>query len=478
MKPRAKAIDASMLRPGYRLPLNLFTSQGVKLLAGGVVLSESMCRAIRLSRWGELYLASTARDLVASGSLTRIERADPGELAPSDLLTEGGVIAVQAGETIEPHHASALSLGAFATSLSREDRRQRAVRLKIADQRVAELLDSWRHVPLRIARDPLAHAERGRTSQGPEPAQVLAMRAGWVERHRGIFSRLLAGLPVALDEINPLVRELIDQRRTHPARFAQFALLPGRRDDDLCEHGVAVAVLSISIAARLGWNTESQHLAGLAGLLADLGMGLVPEELRIAARALDESEINRVRRHPAHAVVLLDSLDRIPDQARRAVYQHHERDNGSGYPSGLRGKAIADLSKVVAVADTFAAATARRRYRANKRPYEAIEELVMIAASGKFDRRIVRALIEAVGLFPVGSWVLLSTNEPAMVVGADAANIDRPIVRVERRDQRTAPAAGTSPRGAGLTIHLADFSRGEIWVKQTLDTPVGALMAA
>jgi HD-GYP domain-containing protein (c-di-GMP phosphodiesterase class II) len=171
-----------------------------------------------------------------------------------------------------------------------------------------------------------------------------------------------------------------------------------------------------------------------------------------------------VRRHPTYSVVLLEAVEGVPEDVRLAAYQHHERENGSGYPRGLRGRAISDVARVVALADAFAAAAARRRYRAKKKPYEAIEELIRQAASGVYDRSCARALVESVGLFPVGSHVLLSNRTPAVVVGVQPEAIDRPIVRVLQRS-----AAGST---LGITVHLADFSRNELWIAEPIDAPL------
>lgn len=457
-------IDPATVRSGVRLPLGLFTRQGVKLLAAGTVLTEEMCRMITRSAWGDLYLASSAADLQEASVLRVVDQAPAGGRAPADLVTAGGVLAVEAGETVEAHHADAYELGSFLGEHEVEDVRLRSARIKIADQYVAGLAESWKRLALRIEALP-AHAGAAPALhvEWPEESRLAAFRAERIQRFRRAFARILSGLPVQPGEVMTLVTELVHLQRAHPERFAQLALLSVRRGDYLAEHCYAVAALSVAIAARLGWPGEYVRLAGLAGLLADVGMGLVPSELRASGRPLDEIEINRVRRHPTFSVLMLEAIEGLPEEVRRATYQHHERENGSGYPLGLRSGRISDLARVVAVADTFAATAARRRYRAAKRPYDAMEELIMMGSSGVYDRRMVRALVETAGLFPVGSHVLLSNNSPALVVGAKAEEIDRPIVRIVRRS-----SGGT---GLGLTVHLTDFARNELWVSRPIDAP-------
>lgn len=482
-----RKIDAATLRPGTRLPLGLYTRQGIKLLSAGTTLTEEMCRMIAQSKWADLYLAASAVDMHEAALLRLIDPVPEGSVASSDLLTIGGTLAVEAGQRVERHHAEAYELGAFIGGETQEDHRLRIARMKIADQYVADLAEVWKRLPRsRSRRDDAGFPDQtlprtpGGSEHGawPDETRLSEFRAERVARFRRVFARILSGLPVSAAEVNLFITELASLRGKHPERFAQLALLSPRGEDYLPEHCFAVACLSIAIAASLGWSQESIRLAGTAGLLADVGMALVPAPLRVSGRPLNEFEINRVRRHPTYSVVLLEAVEGISEEVRLAAYQHHERENGSGYPGGLRGRPsatgtrleITDLARVVAVADAFAAAAARRRYRTFKLPYDALEEIIMQASAGLFDRSCVRALVESTGLFPIGSYVLLSNGSPAMVVGVDRAAIDRPIVRVIQPGG-VGRSAGGSPGTLGLTVHLTDFKRDELWVKRPINPP-------
>jgi HD-GYP domain-containing protein (c-di-GMP phosphodiesterase class II) len=464
-----RRIDAATLRPGARIPLGLYTRQGIKLLSAGTTLTDGMCRMISQSAWGDLFLAASATDLQEAALLKQVDAVREGELASADVVTAGGVLAVEAGQRVERHHADAYELGAFLGAPEKEEQRLRTARMRLADQAVADLRPMWARLPRRIEPAPTPEWAASRAVYGPARAAwpdetaLATFRSERVARFRRAFARILAGLPVAAAEINPLVNELMHLRRAHPERFSQLALLAPRGEDYLPEHCYAAACLAVAVASRLNWSDEHIRMAGLAGLLADVGMGLVPAELRVLGRPLSEIELNRIRRHPTFTVALLEAVEGLPEEVRLAAYQHQERDNGSGYPEGLRGRAITDLAKVVAIADAFAAAAARRRYRSAKRPYDAMEEIIMLASAGVFDRAAARALVEAAGLFPVGSHVLLSNHTPAVVVGVQPDAIDRPIVRVLQRS-----STGTT---MGLTVHLTDFARNELWVRRAIDAP-------
>lgn len=501
-------LDPATLGPGSRLPMPLYNRQGVKLLGEGVVLTDSICTRISRSKWGDLFLANSPSEVEAALALIESKQLtapppqspsaplpSPPNPASSELATEGepeplieraalSSIAIEpkppeppaaapsAAPSVESPVAPLFTLGdrrdlPVHLPPDRESIRRRAALFKSADARVAHLQRLWADLPARIRSrvGSTPFQPREDAPSWPDASRVIALRRERTLRMRAVLAGLLAGAEVPLHELVSLASEMIRWYAAHPERFAQLALLPGRRDEDLPEQCYAAGALALATAARLGWPEAEVRLAALAGMLADVGMAAVPEELRNNARALNEIEINRVRRHPTLGVVLLESIPGLPEEVRRAAFEHQERENGSGYPRGLRSDSIADLSKVAAVATLFAAMTSRRSYRLTKRPYDALEDLIMLASAGALDRRVVRALVQAVGLFPVGSWVLLSNGSTGQVVAADPLKIDRPAVRV----------AGER----SMTIWLSSLDPTDLSVVEAIDPPdSGPSMAA
>ena len=159
----------------------------------------------------------------------------------------------------------------------------------------------------------------------------------------------------------------------------------------------------------------------------------------------------------------MEDIEGIPESVRRAVYQHHERENGSGYPRRLRSSKSCDYARVIAVADAYAATTVPRPFRRPMTPYDVLEQLIRVGSERMYDRRIVRALVESTGLFPVGSHVRLSSGEIAQVIGSHTEMPDRPIVRVYRSH------AGRSVPGP--RVDLGDFEPWMLHVIQAVESP-------
>lgn len=250
----------------------------------------------------------------------------------------------------------------------------------------------------------------------------------------------------ASDKVSTLCNALESGRRipTHElrrsvTRFVEMAavdldLLPlilamqETKDEYLYDHCVNVSMLSMAIATQLGLDAKTVTEVGLAGMVHDVGMLRVPEEIRLAPRALTEDEWVEIRRHPLHTLNMLANMRDIPQTVKFICYQVHERSDGAGYPCNQPDARILTLSKIVGIADVYAAMTSNRPHREAMSPYAATKEILYAAKENRFDRPIVRALLDTISLFPVGSCVGLSDGTNARVIRANPTNHTAPVV--------------------------------------------------
>ncbi len=199
-------------------------------------------------------------------------------------------------------------------------------------------------------------------------------------------------------------------------------------DEYLYCHGLNVALLAMTIVSHLGFDKEAVVPAGISGLFQDLGMMKVPTEIRSANRKLTMSEILEVQRHPIYTLDILEKTHSLNDVTRLICYQHHERCDRSGYPRRRHGMYIHPFAKIMAVADTYTALTCNRPYRPTLEPYDAVTLVLDEVKQGRLDRVAVRAFLDCVSLFPVGSYVKLSDGTNALVVRSNNAEHTRPVV--------------------------------------------------
>jgi hypothetical protein len=186
--------------------------------------------------------------------------------------------------------------------------------------------------------------------------------------------------------------------------------------------------LDLDLLPKLGLRSEKIMELGLGALLQDVGMLRVPKEIRFAQRRLTTEEIAEVQRHPAYTLDYLELIPGLPREVRFLAYQVHERLDQSGYPRHRSEHNIHAYAKIVAIADAFAAMTCDRPYRRAMHPYDAAKTILMECGAGRYDRTFVRAFLDSVSLFPVGSCLELDNRRMARVIRANTSLHVRPVV--------------------------------------------------
>jgi HD-GYP domain-containing protein (c-di-GMP phosphodiesterase class II) len=428
------------LREGDCFEQALFLPSGQKLLTPGVTITQRHLQLLSRQSVPELILADSLDELAEAGLLSRydMKRLSVGQVAEQDLIAPGGGLLVEAGEQIEDHHVASMAGGGFvsAADTPADEARARKDRMLMAELAVEQLEEHMASIPLRVRPQEMeiwdVHKPSGEA--WPEAASVSTKREYTVGELRKLYTSIGAGQTVHVRQFIELVDDMLRDLLDHRQRFCQLALMCKRREDYMPEHAYTVSVLAMATAAQMTWSLEQIKLMGIAGMLFDLGMLLVPRRIRVGGCELTEIDRNLVQRHPVFGLIQIQNIEGVPPVLRLMAYQHHERENGSGYPCGLRGDRICDFSRVLSVADVFAALTSPRHYRKGNLPYMAMEQMVRSAASNTFYKPAVRALVQAAGLFPVGSFVKLSNSKLAHVVACNPNHLDRPIVQVIEPD--------------------------------------------
>ena len=187
---------------------------------------------------------------------------------------------------------------------------------------------------------------------------------------------------------------------------------------------------------------ELPHILDLMSraLVHDIGKVRIPAEIINKPGILTEDEWKVVKRHPVEGLAFLLRRWGISRETARmfpAVLEHHLGMSFSGYPEFMRRKAPGFLARIIHIADFYDAVTTPRVY--NKSPFSPVEamEFLMDHSGDRFDPVLVKAFVQMMGLYPVGTVVRLSTGEWAMVVEkpSEAVPLDRPVVAVVADDR-------------------------------------------
>lgn len=261
-------------------------------------------------------------------------------------------------------------------------------RMKAAEGMYLELLETFRSISKRM--------------QGARAVDLQACES-------------LTGTLVATEEKMLLAMLLVTRMRSH--------------DPYAYTHSLNVSLLSVMAARSEGAPQERQMVYGLAGMFHDIGKLRIPDKILKKAGRLTPAEFEEVKRHPAYARDMLSEHNKISEDVVAAAYQHHEHFDGSGYPLGLTGDQVSKLGAVVGLLDTYDALRTDRYYKEAISSHKAI--CVIYGLRGKtFSPQLVDQLVKAVGIYPIGSIVVLASGKKGVVTRQNDANLLRPHIRL------------------------------------------------
>jgi len=197
-------------------------------------------------------------------------------------------------------------------------------------------------------------------------------------------------------------------------------------------HSANVCILSLVLGREFKLKDNQMAMLAWGSLFHDLGI-LFSLDLALMPRALNEIEYEKIKQHPQQGYDLWLKFpfpqEDIKEKIGDIILEHHERADGSGYPKGLKEDEIDPLAKIVGLIDTYETMTHPRSWRGRFIPHEAIKRLVEQDVC-QFDRKHIKSLMNLLSLYPLGSFVRLSTNEIARVVDVNEKQPTRPIVEV------------------------------------------------
>jgi HD domain-containing protein len=209
---------------------------------------------------------------------------------------------------------------------------------------------------------------------------------------------------------------------------------------------VNVGILATKVGAGLGYHGKELERLTFAGLLHDIGLFAVPQSLITKSGRLTQDERTLIEQHPELGYQAIRKAGSKYDWLAQVVSQAHERWNGQGYPNKLKGRQIGEFAQIIGVVDIFDALVSPRGYRRRFFPHEAVREL-MVAERTAFPREIVKALVEQLSAYPLGTSVRLTTGEVGSVMCINTHYPLRPVVWIEGD-----PAYGQEGRQLDLSL--------------------------
>jgi putative nucleotidyltransferase with HDIG domain len=273
--------------------------------------------------------------------------------------------------------------------------------------------------------------------------KVIVAPPGYFSAQRGLLPRVRTLLQKltkdgTLDE--PLLRGILGDlfRKFDQQPLPDFLDLTTRVRTRryVSRHCLNVAKLGMVLARGLGLPREEIEQVAVCGLLHDVGMMKVKEEVFTKHAALDREEWDQVKGHPIEGALLLTKEVLLRDVVSRVALEHHERPDGTGYPAGKKSQETHLYARLINVVDTYGAMVSPRAHRLPLLPFQAMRIVMDSGARGMLDWDLVQAFVRALSIYPVGSWVRMEGGEIARVVRSSPEIPEKPVIAVVADAQR------------------------------------------
>ncbi len=199
-------------------------------------------------------------------------------------------------------------------------------------------------------------------------------------------------------------------------------------DKQVVNHSLRSTIFSIAIALQLKMPLEKMVELGVACLLHEIGQLKIPPQLYAENKKLSSTEFAKMKQHAIYSYQILKDA-KFPLTVQIAALEHHERENGSGYPQKLTGDKISMYAKIITVACSYEAITAPRDFKQSKTSFDAMFEILK-NEKHDYDPTVIKALVSALSLYPIGSYIYLSNGKIALVVDVNPASPQCPIVEI------------------------------------------------
>jgi HD-GYP domain-containing protein (c-di-GMP phosphodiesterase class II) len=271
---------------------------------------------------------------------------------------------------------------------------------------------------------------------------------------KDVITGVRLGRATSVKRVKRAVQLIVDQVLNNETSLVGLTTIRDY-DEYTFTHSVNVCIFSVALGRKLGLTRLQLYDLGMTALLHDVGKARVPVEILNKTTGLDEVEWRIMQAHPwlgALTLFGMRSHDELPYRTILVAHEHHMKTDLTGYPKSIRPRTLGIFSRIVAVADGFDAATTRRSYQTIPiEPDQVLREMWENPKRG-YDTILVKALINLIGVYPVGTCVILDTLEVGIVAAPnpEGQQLNRPMIRIA-----VDVDGGTVPP-PGLLVNLAE----------------------
>ncbi|MEW5818390.1 MAG: HD-GYP domain-containing protein [Spirochaetota bacterium] len=260
-------------------------------------------------------------------------------------------------------------------------------------------------------------------------SELVQLYNSAVEKLDTTINDLKYNKEVNQESIDKLVNNLLQAIKNRSDEMISFIILSGFRKSQLSVSSVNCMILSTIIGLNLKLPNHKLVPLATGAMIHNIGMIRIPEAIIQKKGNLSDEELKVLRTHPIHSYRIITKNLKYSEEIGLIALQHHERWDGNGYPKKLSGKDIVLPARIVSVADAFEAMVSIRPYRNSMIGYKAMRELLN-DNSRRFDSEILKVFIKTMGIYPIGSIVLLNDASIGRVTSIHSDSPLRPMVKI------------------------------------------------
>jgi len=229
--------------------------------------------------------------------------------------------------------------------------------------------------------------------------------------------------------------------------------MPSRDKNFIVMHSLRSTVIAIAVGLQLKLSLSKLTELGMSCMMHEIGLLRLSPQLYMTDKPLTISEKKALLSHPIVAYDILKSYN-FPLSICLGALEHHERENGSGYPQKEDGSKISLYAKIIAVACSYETMTSSRQYRESQNGNAAMVELLKNSGT-QYDEAVIKALLYSISLFPLGTYVYLSDGKIGMSVDVNPLDPKNPIIELINETDKNGNPKTVQPGGRDLSITRA-----------------------
>jgi HD-GYP domain-containing protein (c-di-GMP phosphodiesterase class II) len=250
-----------------------------------------------------------------------------------------------------------------------------------------------------------------------------------IDEYEHISTAVAAGEEIDRAKVDDTVNLILEKVRDRRNEMIQLILMGGRIERKIAAGVINVTILAAIMGSVLKFTSHRLIQLATGALLHDTGMVKVPKEILRKKERLSPEEMNQIRTHPIHSYRVITKDLKYPEEIGVIALQHHERWDGQGYPRKLKGEDINLSARILAVADAYVSMINNRPHRNSMIGYSAMKNL--LNDNGRhFDPKILKAFLESMGIYPIGSIVQLNNSAIGRVMQTHPEAPLRPAVEL------------------------------------------------